>query len=67
VLGDLDFAGQDDRQAFSHLADFEQGVARGVRAQHAKAAKAFDLRWFEPGKHLVVSRVDDRWLWHRHP
>ena len=67
VLGDLDFASQDDREALADLAYFDQRLARAVGPEHAEPAQALDLRRHQGGKHLVASRVDDRWCWHGRP
>jgi hypothetical protein len=66
MLGDLDLAGQDDRQALPDLAHFDQRLARAVGTEHAEPAQALDLRRGQRGKHLVSPRVDDRWCWHGH-
>jgi hypothetical protein len=64
---DGDLPGQNDGQAVTDLADFGQGVARRKRPEHAEAAEALDLRRLQSRKHLVSSRIDDRWRGHGHP
>jgi hypothetical protein len=66
MLRDIDLAGQDDGQAFAHLADLGQRLARPIGAHLAEPAHPLDLRVLQRGKHLVASRVDDRLCWHRH-
>jgi hypothetical protein len=66
VLGDFDFARQDDAEARAHRADRGQRLARGVGAHLAEPTHPLDVRALQRRKHLVASGGEDRLRRHCH-
>lgn len=61
VAGDVDRAGQDERQAAADVAEARQHLAFGKRAPLTEAADALDLRRLKDREHLVASIVQRTW------